>query len=504
MRLGIRSFLFFACLVVALVAAITAALAGPATVIAALPMLPADQARSVAAATRGLATSVALAAGVAALVVGVAGGTIVGRPLQRLRRWSAVAGELGPDGAPARSVIREVDGLAASLRRLVADAQGNAADLKRQRDEVERLLAVAGEGVLQVDAQHRVVRCNAAAERLLRLPPQAAGQRYDTVVRSASLRRALAQALESGAGSAGEHSTEDRTLFFRVEPLAKLRGAEAPADRGVESGAVALLVDLTDVRRLESVRRDFVANASHELKTPLTSIRGYAETLLGGDVPADTTRRFLETIRDNATRLQHIVDDLLDLTRLESGGWAPHPELLDIPTLAAESWRAVEERARARGVSLRLEPETGATGLADRMALTQIFSNLFDNSLRHTPAGGVIRVAVGAAAQSRRSGGGDRSQGAAPAAPDAVWVEVSDTGTGIPRDAIDRIFERFYRVDPARSRAEGGTGLGLAIVKHLVENMGGTVEAASELGKGTSIRFSLPSPADAAHVETRT
>jgi signal transduction histidine kinase len=239
--------------------------------------------------------------------------------------------------------------------------------------------------------------------------------------------------------------------------------------------------------RLEGVRRDFVANVSHELKTPLTSIRGYVETLLSDDLDPAMRRQFLEVIHKNADRLHSIVEDLLDLSRIESGGW--RPELADVGTgqIVSDVWDSLADRATQRGIAFE-PPEIDATVRADRSALRQILSNLFDNALRYTAPGGRIRVRV-----FEGSGSGNGGAPRTATGDGFVTIEVGDNGTGIPTDALPRIFERFYRVDPARSRAEGGTGLGLSIVKHLVESMDGDVSASSELGKGTTIRVRLPS-----------
>jgi len=230
------------------------------------------------------------------------------------------------------------------------------------------------------------------------------------------------------------------------------------------------LKDVSDIRRLERVRTDFVANASHELKTPLTALRGFAETLLDDDPPADVRRRFLDSVHSNAIRLQNLVDDLLDLSRLESGGWRPDLKPLLIGPLAQEAWEEVVQ-TRGRSVSFALVGEGIAQG--DEGGLHHILRNLLDNALRHTPEDGRISVNITQVAET-------------------VTVSVSDTGSGISADALPRIFERFYRADPARSRKEGGTGLGLAIVSHMVTAMHGTVTATSEVGRGTTISFTLP------------
>jgi len=221
-----------------------------------------------------------------------------------------------------------------------------------------------------------------------------------------------------------------RTLNITARPLA-------------EGGAVLALFDLTRVRRLEAVRRDFVANVSHELRTPLTIVGGFAETLAGEDVPREMRQQFVARILSNTQRMQRIVDDLLDLSRIESGGWVPNPRPIPVHGVAAEVYGSTKEAADAKGLRLTSEIAEDAREVhADPTALRQVLGNLVDNAVRHTSTGEVILF-------SRRHHRG-------------VEVGVRDTGTGIPVEHLPRIFERFYRVDPGRSREEGGTGLGLA------------------------------------------
>jgi signal transduction histidine kinase len=236
-------------------------------------------------------------------------------------------------------------------------------------------------------------------------------------------------------------------------------------------GSVVTLLDVTGLRHMEQVRRDFVANASHELKTPLTAMRGYAEMLLDGDPPEELRTRFLQAIRANTLRLQHLIDDLLDLSRLESGRWVAAEEEIEVAAAAREAWKEIVADYPSRRTAFIVEGD--ALAIADAPALHQIFRNLFDNSLRYTPDEGRIDVRV------RRDG-------------EFVQVVVKDSGSGIPSAALPRIFERFYRADPGRDRTAGGTGLGLSIVRHLVQSMKGEIRAESELGKGTVIHFTLP------------
>jgi signal transduction histidine kinase len=234
---------------------------------------------------------------------------------------------------------------------------------------------------------------------------------------------------------------------------------------------VTTLLDITDLRRMERVRSDFVANASHELKTPLTSIRGYAEAL-ADEPPEDMRRQFLGSIVSNTLRLQRLVDDLLDLSRLESGGWTANIETVLVGEVVEEAWEMVAPLAEH---ALEFDVRGEAAVLGDRQGLVQVFRNLLANAVRHTSEGGHVEVAV--ESSDRRSG---------------VLVSVRDDGEGIPAQALPRIFERFYRADSSRARHVGGTGLGLAIVKHLVSAMQGEVWAESELGRGTTVWIELP------------
>jgi signal transduction histidine kinase len=240
-------------------------------------------------------------------------------------------------------------------------------------------------------------------------------------------------------------------------------------------GAVLALNDVTPFRRLEAVRRDFVANVSHELRTPLTVISGFVETLQDEALPAALRRQFLGMAEQNVRRMQRIVDDLLDLSRIESGGWRPKPVTVEMAPAAADVLLPLQGAADAKGVALRTDIAPGGEWLhADPTAVRQVLSNLAENALRHTPAGEVVVFSA------PEEGG--------------TWIGVRDTGVGIGAEHLPRIFERFYRADPGRSREAGGTGLGLSIVRHLAEAHGGRVRAESVPGSGTTIACFLPNP----------
>ncbi|MGH7471266.1 MAG: sensor histidine kinase [Longimicrobiales bacterium] len=389
------------------------------------------------------------------------------RSLHALRQY---AGDLATGAAqpPALITFAEHQTAAQAVELLATDLRERVDRLRQERDQLAVLLEFGTEGLLQISAPGRIQHVNPAAARLLGLPADARGQSILTLIRNAELRDLLMAAARGANVQTFELVVDDRQLLAVCRALP-------------DGGAVAAIIDLTALRRLEAVRRDFVANVSHELKTPLTSIRGYTETLMADDLPADVRRQFLEVVQKNTTRIQRIVDDLLDLSRLQSGGWSPEIQNVDAAELAADTWIACSETARIKRIDFDVATSGRTHVAADPGGLRQVLANLYDNALRYTANGGRVNVRIEEVTNgSRRDHHGD-------------WIEiqVQDTGAGIPREALPRVFERFYRVDPARSRAEGGTGLGLSIVKHLVERMDGEVTAESELGKGTTIRVRL-------------
>ncbi|OGT94720.1 MAG: hypothetical protein A2083_00785 [Gemmatimonadetes bacterium GWC2_71_9] len=407
--------------------------------------------------------AVLLGAGVA-LAVGIllAAGFSVGvaRPLVHLRDAAqAIArGEHPAIDARGRD---EVGDLARALRTVDENLTTRLAELEHERAETAALVGSMVEAVIACDARGEVVTLNPAAHELFGLAEAAVIPPVRELLRQRAALEAVEAALAGRTATSVEVALDRRTALLSGRALAG-------------GGAVFVLHDVTDLKRLENVRRDFVANVSHELKTPLTVVRGYAETLLKDEPAPDVRRGFLETMLANARRMQQLIDDLLDLSRIESGAWRPKPAEVALEPLVAEVWAALRERAEAAGLTFRtaVAPEA-ATVRADPEALRQVLSNLLDNAVHYTGAGGSIEVRAARDAA-------------------AVRIEVADTGVGIPGEHLPRIFERFYRVDPARSRELGGTGLGLAIVKHVVEAHGGRALAESRLGAGTTIHIEFP------------
>jgi two-component system phosphate regulon sensor histidine kinase PhoR len=355
--------------------------------------------------------------------------------------------------------VTELQDVANAFRLLTAELQSQFTELGHEREEMQTLIDCMAEGVIALSEDARVVRMNRSARALLELPDTPDCAPINSVVSDNKLRSVLEDSVIR-PGNSDEVEVNGRHLLVSSRAL----------DLG---GAVTTLLDISEIRRLEQVRRDFVANASHELKTPLTSIRGYVETLLDDDPPEKLKWEFLTSIRKNTLRLEHLVEDLLDLSKLESGGWTGRRESVDTKEVAEEAWQQVVRDIEGKGgISFDILGDLRVKG--DREGLFHVFRNLLENSIRHTDSGGSINVSMALTQDSM------------------VEVVISDDGDGIPAESLPRIFERFYRADSARARDFGGTGLGLAIVRHLVSEMGGEVVAESQLGQGTTVRFTVP------------
>jgi two-component system phosphate regulon sensor histidine kinase PhoR len=370
----------------------------------------------------------------------------------------------------ARSTVArndELGELARILNRSADQLQDRITEIARDRARIDAILSAMEDGVLAVDHQGLVLLANQALRNSLDLRDPV-GRPFVEAVRQSEVGLVLQHVLRTG---------ERRVMEAELHHLRRayaLTGVPFPGAEGTPHGAVLTFHDVTERRRLDQVRRDFVANASHELRTPLTSIRGFVEALEDGaaaDPP--TAERFLGKIHTHADRMGALVEDLLELSRLESGERPPVREPVDVAEVAEDVAASFAELAERKGLTLecRHQPAPAVTTDGDRVR--RILENLVENAIKYTPEGGV-RLETGG-----RDGGGAR-------------VTVSDDGPGIAPEHLPRIFERFYRVDKARSRDLGGTGLGLAIVKHLAESIGATVGVASDVGRGTRFTVLLP------------
>ena len=405
-----------------------------------------------------------LIAVVGALLIGWGCSRSVSRPIIELRdvAQAIAAGEL--ERRPALSAPGEVGDLAQALHRMTEQLASRLNALESEDALLNAVIDSLHEGIVAVSPRADVVRLNESARRQLSLDGEAVPFSVDRLPQERLIRESVRGAMAGVATDPTELSLGGRTLLVTARPLP-------------DGGAVLAVMDLTTRRHLETIRRDFVANVSHELKTPLTVIGGFAETLRDRELSDEDRQRFLSTIEANTRRMQRIVDDLLDLSRYESGSWTPNVVANDLSGVVADVFTSVHRAAEAKGLTLRFDAPAEARRVdADPTALRQVLSNLIENAVRYTTSGAVVVRAEAIA---------DRG----------TTISVSDTGSGIPSEHLPRIFERFYRVDSGRARGEGGTGLGLAIVRHLVEAHGGSVHAESAMGRGTTITVHFPAAA---------
>ncbi len=470
----------------------TDGVAGPRFVRVALPLGVVEEQL---AELRRIVWTAAAATALAALLLAFGLARRITRPLQELTAGAErlAAGDYGhrvyvpgPD---------EVGVLARTFNHMSVRLAGQFAQLEEDRQQLRAILSGMIEGVIALDARQHILFTNDRAAQLLQLPsPSVVGRKLWEVVRQPKLLEVVRRALEGSEPTQEEmswHAAPARCLTVHAARLA------GPSPRGV----IIVLHDTTKLRRLEQVRQEFVANVSHELKTPLSVIKACVETLLDGAVD-DAQHRgpFLERIADQAERLHNLILDLLSLARIESEAEAFQFQRVPLEPLVVAclerhraraegkkqhleaacagrpvAWSGNEDASPGRGLadSAPATPEVAAW--ADEEAMSQILDNLVDNAVKYTPEGG--RIAVRWKQEDGR-----------------VCLEVQDTGIGIGEADLPRIFERFYRVDRARSRELGGTGLGLSIVKHLVQAMHGTVQATSQPGRGTCFHVSLPCP----------
>jgi two-component system, OmpR family, phosphate regulon sensor histidine kinase PhoR len=392
---------------------------------------------------------------------------------RRLERIVDVAARIERGDLRARvdeSPLDEIGRVAAAIDKTAEQIERSFAAVRSSQRQLETLLNSMQDAVIAVSAEGLVRWANQPMDRLV---PQHTRLNAPVVE---TIRDPDFLATVKAATSSKEVKTA------RATSIVPGRAFDVTAAPLPDGGIVAVLRDLTETERVEKTRRDFIANVSHELRTPLTSIQGYTETLLDSiSEAAGSTREFLEIIRKNAARMSRLTEDLLTLARVESGETRFDPEPVPPLELLHDAEESFREIARTQGVELHLEEMNGATGsieslppvLADREAIHQVFSNLIDNAMKYGRAGG--RVELGARAAQR-----------------GIEFYVRDFGAGIASEHLPRLFERFYRVDKARSRESGGTGLGLAIAKHIMRAHSGSIRAESELTRGSTFLFTLP------------
>lgn len=400
---------------------------------------------------------------VLALIFSAALSNLTARPLRAIAEAAARfgAGERGVR-MPAQG-SDEIGYLGKVLNEMAERIEGQVQTLAGEQRRLDTILRGMGEGVMVLDSQGVITLVNPAFRRQFGLSGQVEGRPLAEVCRHPDLLEALEEHQQSGAEVVREVHLQLPELVLSTHwvPL------------GDQQGSVAVFHDISDLKRIEAVRRDFVANASHELRTPVAVIKGYAETLLdGGLQDAGRSHQFVQIIASHAERLTNLINDILTLSKLESKETALERHPFDVCGLIRKAGLLMGEHARQQGINLVIDcPEQGLPKVpADHGRLEQVLLNLLDNAIKYTPSGGTVTIAAEQRGQQ-------------------VALVVSDTGVGIPAKDLPRIFERFYRVDEARSREQGGTGLGLAIVKHIVQLHGGEVQVSSEPGRGS--RFTV-------------
>ena len=362
--------------------------------------------------------------------------------------------------------------MAAAMNRMAAQWQDRIDAVTRQRDEQEALLGCMTEGVVAVDSERRLIELNRAAADLFDVSGEDwRGREVLELIRNPDLDRLLQQILDTG------DTVEAPVDLPASGRYLQARGTLLRAPDGAGAGAVVVLADITRLRRMEAMRRDFVANASHELKTPVTSIKGFAETLLDGAGENPETRgRFLRIIQRQAERLQRIVEDMLMLSSLEDSSDAAAP-VLTPERLGPIVYAAAQDHARAaaeKRIAIDVDAAADLQVSADPRLLEQAIGNLLDNAIKYSEPDTRVTITC----EHLRD--------------DSVAIRVMDEGPGIPAPHLPHLFDRFYRVDKSRSRKLGGTGLGLAIVKHIALAHGGRVEVESRVGKGSTFTLCLP------------
>ena len=392
------------------------------------------------------------------------------RRIRNLKEFSArmALGNFRPlNAAPAGDGLDE---LARALNETAARLDANISILTDERNRSSAILGSMIEGVAVISEDERIIFSNRAFSRILGLDEvrEIEGRPLLEIARQSDLLAAIKMALS------GQEQVTSEIVVGTVRPRSFAVTA-APVQASSHKGAVLVLHEITDLRRLERVRQDFVANVSHEFRTPLTAIQGFAETLLGGalDDPGNR-RRFVEIIREHATRLARLTEDLLKLSRIEAGQLKLEFRPVSVTQLIESCVETAQLKAVPRRLSLDVRlPEELPPVRGDANSLQEVLQNLLDNALQYTPAGGKIEVS-------------------ALCSDGRVVVTVADTGIGIPQVEQERIFERFYRVDAARSREAGGTGLGLSIARHIMEAHGGRLWVESAVGEGSRFHFSIP------------
>lgn len=395
---------------------------------------------------------------------------IVSRPVREMSKIAAAMA--GGDFSRRCAVYAqdELGDLANSLNKMSQEIKDKIGKEKSERAKFDTVLSSMFEGVVVIDEEERIVLMNSSLRKIFFVEQDPQGKKLLEVMRNSAVEEIAKRIVQSKKGLV----TEEIALGAPGEKVLSVNGVPIIRNDNFD-GAILVFHDITALRRLEQVRQDFVANVSHELRTPVSSIKGYAETLLDGALEdKDNAKEFVGIIYQDANRLANLINDLLDLSRIESGKMKMSFVALDAVSLIKRAVAVIENQARAKSIVLKFDlPENLPKINADETRFSQVMINILDNAIKYSPEGGVAAIF-------------------AKVTDKMLQIDISDSGIGISENDLPRIFERFYRVDKARSRELGGTGLGLSIVKHIVSAHGGQVWVKSELGKGSIFSFTIP------------
>lgn len=393
------------------------------------------------------------------------------RPLEQITK---VAQRIKQLDYKARVKVRkqdEVGELGHAINAMAESLEVQMTRIRQNESQLESVLDNMINGVMMIDPTGRIVLMSKRAEEILGFSArELVGRNYAEAKQQYELSQLIQEALASR-----EHIKEEITFYFPEERLLELNLVPIHQENNEFSGLLLVLQDVTAIRRLERMRSEFVANVSHELKTPIAAVKGFAETLLGGAVnDEETARSFLQIIFDESDRLNRLIGDILALSKIESKRVPLYFSPVELDSFMLKTVTMMETEAARKSIKLDLQMENGLYVEADEDRLRQIMMNVIANGINYTPEGGKVSVNIRSLDE------------------DHIRIQISDTGIGIPKKDLPRIFERFYRVDKARSRSSGGTGLGLSIVKHLIELHKGTISVTSEVGNGSTFVIELP------------
>ena len=395
---------------------------------------------------------------------------LISKPLHEM---SAIAKRLAAGDFSRKAVVRsndEAGDLAKAINDMASEIDSKIRSVSSEKAKLEAILSSMFEGIMLTDKKGEILMLNPSIRKSFLIDSAFEGKRPLEVIRNNSVQEMVNKVLDEKSGII----TQEIKVTMPEQKTMMVSGVPIVRDDIVE-GAVFVFHDITELKRLEEIRKDFVANVSHELRTPISSIKGYAETLLDGKVDnAEHLKEFLNIIYQDSNRLASLIDDILDLSRIESGKMSMEFGPVDISPIVNRCINILDKAAKDKSISVILNiPGKLSKVTGDNNRLSQVILNLLDNAIKYTPEGRSITISAAC------------KEG-------AVQVDVSDTGIGISEKDLPRIFERFYRVDKARSRELGGTGLGLSIVKHIVQAHNGQVWVRSTLGQGSTFSFTIP------------